>query len=82
MLLKLKSKKRKHRLKLARKSKSMKTDLRGKKGVAISKLCLVGFIEVEGRRYDARSIGGPIQKGETVIIIKREMGQWIVKTLP
>ena len=51
----------------------------GKKGVTISELFPMGQIEIDGKRYDARSKIGKISKGEKVQIVRSSEFEVVVE---
>ncbi len=59
---------------------SVKADLLGKTGVAISTLRPSGIAEFDGKRLDVTTAGEFIPKGEMVTIIKAEGMQILVRT--
>lgn len=56
-------------------------ELTGKEGVVITTLRPAGTIEIEGKRYDAISLGEFIEKGEKIKVIKVEGGKIIVEKI-
>ena len=56
-------------------------DLRGQIGVSISELFPSGQIEIDGRRFDARSNFGKIDKGERVHVLRATEFELVVEVL-
>ncbi|HPB34464.1 MAG TPA: NfeD family protein [Caldisericia bacterium] len=56
-------------------------ELIGKKGVVITTLRPSGTIEIDGKKYDALSLGEFIEKGEKIKVIKVEGGKIIVEKI-
>ncbi|HQN49309.1 MAG TPA: NfeD family protein, partial [Caldisericia bacterium] len=56
-------------------------ELIGKEGVVITTLRPAGTIEIEGKRYDALSLGEFIEKDEKIKVIKVEGGKIIVEKI-
>ena len=54
------------------------TGLIGKTGITLTFMRPVGKIEIEGEVYDATSVNGLIDKGETVVVIRFENAQLLV----
>ncbi len=51
----------------------------GKKGVAATVLRPSGAVEVEGKRFDARSERGVVEKGNSVEVVRVEASELVVK---
>jgi len=56
-------------------------ELIGKEGVVITTLRPAGTIEIDGKKYDALSLGEFIEKGEKIKVIKVEGGKIIVEKI-
>jgi len=56
-------------------------ELVGKEGVVITTLRPAGTIEIDGKRYDALSLGEFIEKGNKIKVIKVEGGKIIVEKI-
>ncbi len=55
--------------------------LQGKVGHTLTKLRMIGFIEVNGKRFEAKSANGVIQPGVTVKVVGNAFGILIVKPI-